>query len=116
MFLELTTVIFVLMGTRRKWTLKEKIEILEAAASGDVIGVCRQYGVSTATYYSWRKRFESKGEDGLKETYKRQDIELKEAEEKIRVLSKLLAERDIELEVQREMLKKKFGTSDPRKI
>jgi len=104
------------MGTRKKWTLKEKIEIIEAASSGDVIGVCRKYGLSTATYYFWRKKYDTYGEEGLKESYRKDDSQLKQAEEKIRILSKLLAERDIELEVQREMLKKKFGTSDPRKI
>lgn len=104
------------MGTRKKWTLKEKIEIIETAALGDVIGVCRKFGVSTGTYYLWRKKYETRGEDGLRENYQRQDSDLKQAEEKIRILSKLLAERDIELEVQREMIKKKFGTSDPRKI
>ena len=40
----------------------------------------------------------------------------KQAEEENRVLRKLLSDREIELEVQRELLKKKFGTSDPRKI
>jgi len=104
------------MGKRKRWSVKEKIEIIEKAAEGDVIGVCRKYGISTGTYYLWRKKYETNGEDGLKENYQRQDSELKQAEEKVRILSKLLAERDIELEVQREMLKKKFGTSDPRKI
>jgi len=32
------------------------------------------------------------------------------------LLRKLLSDKDIELEVNRELLKKKFGTSDPRKI
>ena len=41
---------------------------------------------------------------------------LKQAEEENRILRKLLSNKEIELEVQRELLKKKFGTSDPRKI
>ena len=104
------------MGTRKKWTVKEKVEIIETAALGDVVGVCRKFGVSTGAYYIWRKKYEAHGLQGLKDNYQREDSELKQAEEKVRILSKLLAERDIELEVQREMLKKKFGTSDPRKI
>jgi len=104
------------MGTRKKWTIKDKIDIIEKAALGDVVGVCRKYGVSTGTYYFWRKKYEVHGENGLKENYLRQDTELKQAEEKVRILSKLLAERDIELEISREMVKKKFGTSNLKKI
>ena len=31
------------MGKRKRWSVKEKIEIIEKAAEGDVIGVCRKY-------------------------------------------------------------------------
>ncbi len=75
-----------------------------------------KYGVSTGTFYSWRKKFDHQGEAGLKVTYNTKSKELKAAEEENRVLRKLLSDREIELEVQRELLKKKFGTSDPRKI
>lgn len=53
---------------------------------------------------------------GLKVTYDTRSKELKQAEEENRILRKLLSNKEIELEVQRELLKKKFGTSDPRKI
>lgn len=102
---------------RKKWTVSEKVEILEKARTGDVVVTCREYGVSTGTYYYWKKLFEAKGEAGLSGNYKRNtDKELKESQEKVRVLSKLLAEKEVELEVQRELLKKKFGTSNLKKI
>jgi len=41
---------------------------------------------------------------------------LKASKEENRILRKLLSDKEIELEVQRELLKKKFGMSDPRKI
>ena len=63
-----------------------------------------------------RKKHQSHGEAGLKVTYDTKSKEHKQAEEENRVLRKLLSDREIELEVQRELLKKKFGTSDPRKI
>ncbi|NIJ45710.1 putative transposase [Wenyingzhuangia heitensis] len=89
----------------KKWELSQKLE------------TCRKHGVSTGTFYSWKKKFEHQGESGLKVTYDtKKSKELKAAEEENRVLRKLLSDREIELEVQRELLKKKFGTSDPRKI
>ena len=100
----------------KRWSLKEKLEILEQAKEFGVIETCRKFSVSTGNYYNWRKRFEQKGEAGLKTTYQKKSKELREAEEENRLLRKLLSDREVELEVQRELLKKKFGTSDPRKI
>lgn len=100
----------------KKWALKEKLEILSTSDQNGVVETCRKYGVSTGTFYSWKKKFGHKGEAVLKVTYDTKSRELKEAEQENRVLRKLLSNREIELEVQRELLKKKFGTSDPRKI
>ena len=100
----------------KKWSLAQKLEILSTSDSIGVVEACRKYGVSTGTFYSWKKKFEHQGEAGLKVTYDTKSKELKAAEEENRILRKLLSDRKIELEVQRELLKKKFGTSDPRKI
>lgn len=100
----------------KRWSLKEKLEILEQAKELGVVETCRKFSVSTGNYYNWRKKFEQNGEAGLKTTYQKKSKELREAEQENRILRKLLSDREIELEVQRELLKKKFGTSDPRKI
>jgi len=92
------------------------LEILGASEDSGIVETCRKYGVSTGTFYSWKKKFEHRGEAGLKVAYDTKSKEHKAAEEENRVLRKLLSDREIELEVQRELLKKKFGTSDPRKI
>ena len=96
----------------KKWSL----EILSFLEEIGVVDTCRKYGVSTGTFYSWKKKQEIHGEAGLKVTYDTKSKEHKQSEEENRVLRKLLSDREIELEVQRELLKKKFGTSDPRKI
>ena len=100
----------------KKWSLEQKLEILSVSEEIGIVEACRKYSLSTGTFYSWRKKFENKGEAGLKVTYDTKSKELKAAEQENRVLRKLLSDREIELEVQRELLKKKFGTSDPRKI
>ena len=100
----------------RKWSLEEKLEILSASEELGIVETCRKYGVSTGTFYSWRKKYDNKGEAGLKVTYDSDSKELKQSREENRILRKLLSNKEIELEVQRELLKKKFGTSDPRKI
>lgn len=100
----------------KKWSLDEKLEILSSSEELGTVETCRKYKVSTGTFYSWKKKCESQGEAGLKVTYDTRSKELKQAEEENRMLRKLLTNKEIELEVQRELLKKKFGTSDPRKI
>ncbi|PKG44269.1 transposase [Psychroflexus sp. MES1-P1E] len=100
----------------KKWTLEQKLEILSVSEEIRIVEVRRKYSLSTGTFYSWKNKFELKGAAGLKVTYATNSKELKESQEENRVLRKLLSDREIELEVQRELLKKKFGTSDPRKI
>lgn len=100
----------------KKWSLAEKLEILSKSEEIGIVETCRKYSVSTGTFYSWKKKHDKEGEAGLKVTYDTKSKELKQAEEENRILRKLLSNKEIELEVQRELLKKKFGTSDPRKI
>ena len=100
----------------KKWSLEEKLEILSSAEETGIVSTCRKYGVSTGSFYNWKKKYDTHGEAGLKVTYDTKSKELKEAEEQNRVLRKLLCDKEVELEVQRELLKKKFGTSDPKKI
>src|SRR5665811_377213 len=100
----------------KRWSVLEKLEILASSEEIGVVETCRKYSVSTGTFYSWKKKFDNKGEDGLKVNYDLKSKEFKQVEEENRVLRKLLGNKEIELEVQWELLKKKFGTSDPRKI
>ena len=100
----------------KKWSLIEKLEILSTGQQIGVVSACRKLGISTATFYSWRKKYDTHGEAGLKTVYDSRDKDLKKAEQENRVLRKLLSDKEIELEIQRELLKKKFGTCDPRKI
>lgn len=100
----------------KKWSLSEKLEILTKSEEIGIVETCRKYSVSTGTFYSWKKKHDSHGEAGLQVTYDVRSKELKQAEEENRILRKLLANKEIELEVSRELLKKKFGTSNPRKI
>ena len=100
----------------KKWSLEEKIEILSSSEEMGGVEACRKYSVSTGTFYSWRKKYDNLGEAGLRVTYDSGSKELKQSQEENRILRKLLGNKEIELEVQRELLKKKFGTSDPRKI
>ena len=101
----------------KRWSLSEKEEILQAAQEGDTVEVCRKYGVSTATYYVWKRAYDTHGLEGLKSKKKKdKNVSLTKAEEEIRMLRKLLVDKELELELQKELLKKKFGTDEINKI
>lgn len=88
---------------RRQWKIEEKVAILEEATEGNVIEVCRKHNLSTGTFYTWKKRFEASGKEGLQVKYEPKSKEHKAVEEENRILRKLLSDKDIELEVTREM-------------
>jgi len=50
----------------KKWSLDQKLEILSVSEEIGIVESCRKYGVSTGTFYSWKKKFEHQGEAGLK--------------------------------------------------
>lgn len=100
----------------KSWSKAEKLQILKEATEGGVLETCRKYGVSTANYYNWKKIIEQKGEAGLS---LRADASLqryRELEAENRRLKKLLIERELALEAQKELFKKKFGTDNVRRI
>ncbi|NRS87754.1 putative transposase [Flavobacterium sp. 7E] len=93
----------------KKWSLEEKLEILSSCEELGVVETCRKYSVITGSLYSRKKKHEKQGEAGLKVTYDDRRKELKQAEEENRILRKLLANKEIELEIGRELLKKILG-------
>jgi len=53
----------------KKWSQTEKLEILSSAEEVGIVSACRKYGVSTGTFYSWKRKYDNHGEAGLKVTY-----------------------------------------------
>ena len=75
--------------------------LAEADRGEQTIGdVCRSHGVSEATFYNWRKRFRGMGVDEVRE-YRR----LKQENAR---LKKLLADRELEIDAMKEVMRKKF--------
>ena len=62
--------------------------------------VCRKMGISDATFYNWRKKFGALGGDEVRR--------LKQLEVENGRLKKLVAERDLEIEVMKEIAAKKW--------
>ena len=85
-----------------QFTDEQIVAILQEAAKGEkpIIEVCREKGISEATFYAWRKKF-----GGLQT----RDVQrLKELEKENARLKKLLAERVLENDVLKEALTKNW--------
>lgn len=67
----------------------------------------RQLGVSTTTLYKWRESFEEQGEQGLtRKQGQHKDPELEGLKRENRELKMLVAEKELAIRVQSELLKK----------
>lgn len=76
------------------------VEIVRESRAHGVPETAKKYQVSDQSIYAWRRRF------GTMETS--QVAELKKAQQENAKLKKLLAERDLEIEVMKETLSKKW--------
>lgn len=77
------------------------VAILREGQAGQktVQELCRAHGVSEPTYYAWKRKYGSMAEPDVKR--------LRELEKENARLKRLLAERDLEVDVMKEFLEKK---------
>lgn len=93
--------------SRKRKSVEEKVKILKEAEVSGVVVTCRKYGVDNSTYYTWKERYEEEGISGLKPRGRNQvDPELRVLREENERLKKLVAEKELALQVKDELLKK----------
>lgn len=95
--------------THKKWSQEQKLAILEECKTSGVAATCRKYGIAESLPYKWREKIEIGGADALV-SYKRQaSLELKQLEDENRRLKQLVADKELELQMHKELLKKKIA-------
>lgn len=91
---------------RRKFSPEEKYSILQEAEREGFTETCRKYNLAASVLNYWKKKYLSKGKDGLKSSYKKVDPKLRELEDENARLKKIIANQALELEFKTELLKK----------
>jgi len=85
---------------KARFTEEKMVLMLQEATRTSVAAVAKKHGVSEQTLYNWRKRFDGMSPSDVKRL---RQLELENAR-----LKKLVAERDLELEVMKEINAKKW--------
>ena len=86
---------------KRRFNEEQIVRILKEAEAGvPTADLCRKYGISDATFYTWRKKY---GGMGVSEARR-----LRTLEEENRQLKKLLAETMLENSAIKDVLAKKL--------
>ncbi len=85
---------------KSRYSDEQIVRILREADKDPVPEVAKRHGVSEQSIYGWRKRFACMAVDEVKE--------LKTLTQENARLRKLLAERDLEIEVMKEIAAKKW--------
>jgi putative transposase len=95
------------MARKKRKTPEEKLSILKEGELKGVLETCRKHGISETIYYVWRERFEEGGYEALKPKGRNGiDPELARLREENARLKKLLAEKELALEIKEELVKK----------
>lgn len=92
--------------TRRVFTPEDRLSLLQEAEREGFSETCRKHSLSPTLLSGWRRKYLSKGAEGLKPSYRRIDPEVKALQEENERLKRIVARQAMELEVKTEMLKK----------
>lgn len=95
---------------KRKWSKEEKLVILKEVEANGLEVTLRKHGVYPSTYYSWRKKLSQEGEAGLgdQERRRKDGAYIRKLEDEVSLLKELLADREMEIALKDELLKKKY--------
>ena len=85
---------------KSRFTEAQIVTILREADKGSVAEVAKQHGISEQSIYTWRKRFGAMEPADVKR--------LRQLEQENARLKKIVAERDLEIEVMKEIAVKKW--------
>jgi transposase-like protein len=92
--------------SRRQFSPEEKYSILQEAERTGYSETSRKYNLAHSVLSYWKKKYLSKGKEGLKPSYNKVDPNVRALEEENERLKKIIAKQALEIEVKDELIKK----------
>jgi len=90
---------------RRKFTPEERLSILQECDREGQSTTCRKYNLSPSLVQGWKKKYLSKGIEGLRRSHQKIDPEVKKLHEENERLKRIVAKQALEIEFKTELLK-----------
>ncbi len=92
---------------RRKWTAEEKEKIILYSDEHGISKAVREFDVSSVSIYNWKEKFDQMGKEGLNAgSMNEQERELKLLRRENLALKRLVAEKELAIQVKDSLLKK----------
>lgn len=91
----------------RRWTAEQKLAILQEAEREGIAKTCRRHDLAQSLIGKWRTKLQEHGAAGLESHSQRESSALRELENENRRLKTIVADKELELQMLRELLKKR---------
>jgi putative transposase len=93
---------------RKTWSSAEKLQVINYAKSNGNVKAAREFGVSVNSIYNWLESYAEQGEAGLRRANKptEESEELSRLRRENQQLKELVAEKELRLRINEELLKK----------
>lgn len=103
--------------SKRTFTKQEKLSILKEASEQGVTKTLEKLGIFPATYYSWKKKLESMGEEGLDYGMTKAHLKrIRQLEKENQLLKQIVAEKELEAKLKDELIKKKYALQKKKNL
>jgi putative transposase len=101
---------------KRTFTTEEKLKIIKEASEQGVKPTLEKYNIFPASYYSWKKKFETMGAEGFSHGMTPEQLKrIRELEKENKTLKEIIIEKELEGKLKDELLKKKFALEKKKK-
>ena len=100
---------------KRTFTKEEKLKIIKEASEQGVKPTLEKHNIFPASYYSWKKKFETMGIEGFAHGITPEQLKrIRELEKENKALRELVVEKELEGKLKDDLLKKKFALEKKR--
>lgn len=102
---------------KRKFTKEEKLKIIKEASEQGVKLTLEKYSVFPASYYAWKKKMETMGEDGFSHGMTPDQLKrIRELEKENKLLKEIVIQKELEGKLKDELLKKKLALEKKKRL